>query len=154
MKSTMSAAARDYVRAFYRDNHLNLAAALMLTVLDVPAALIGSWLLVESSTSSAPVTPPRSRALAALCGAFLAASLAVSLGMYRAKCAFVYRALAQYKSLAFERLSEKGVRAFARENTGSYLSLLTNDVSSIEEATSSAASSSSITRFCSRGRSR
>ena len=33
MKSTMSAAARDYVRAFYRDNRLNLSAALVLTVL-------------------------------------------------------------------------------------------------------------------------
>ena len=34
MKSTMTDAARDYVRAFYRDNHLNLAAALALTVLE------------------------------------------------------------------------------------------------------------------------
>ena len=124
MKSTMSAAARDYVRAFYRDNRLNLAVALALTVLDVPAALIGSWLLgriidvIGTGDASALVR------LAVFCSAFLAVSLAVSLGMYRAKCAFVYRALAQYKSLAFERLSEKGVRAFARENTGSYLSLL------------------------------
>ncbi len=133
MKSTMSAAARDYVRAFYRDNHLNLAAALMLTVLDVPAALIGSWLLGRIIDVIGTGDASALARLAALCGAFLAASLAVSLGMYRAKCAFVYRALAQYKSLAFERLSEKGVRAFARENTGSYLSLLTNDVSSIEE---------------------
>ena len=133
MKSTMSAAARDYVRAFYRDNHLNLAAALMLTVLDVPAALIGSWLLGRIIDVIGTGDASALARLAALCGAFLAASLAVSLGMYRAKCAFVYRALAQYKSLAFERLSEKGVRAFARENTGSYLSLLTNDVTSVEE---------------------
>ena len=133
MKSTMTDAARDYVRAFYRDNHLNLAAALMLTVLDVPAALIGSWLLGRIIDVIGTGDASALARLAALCGAFLAASLAVSLGMYRAKCAFVYRALAQYKSLAFERLSEKGVRAFARENTGSYLSLLTNDVTSIEE---------------------
>ena len=133
MKSTMSAAARDYVRAFYRDNRLNLAAALALTVLDVPAALVGSWLLGRIIDVIGTGGASALARLAALCGAFLAASLAVSLGMYRAKCAFVYRALAQYKSLAFERLSEKGVRAFARENTGSYLSLLTNDVASIEE---------------------
>ena len=133
MKSTMSAVARDYVRAFYRDNRLNLAAALALTVLDVPAALVGSWLLGRIIDVIGTGDVSELARLAALCAAFLAASLAVSLGMYRAKCAFVYRALAQYKSLAFERLSEKGVRAFARENTGSYLSLLTNDVSSIEE---------------------
>lgn len=133
MKSTMSAAARDYVRAFYRDNRLNLSAALALTVLDVPAALVGSWLLGRIIDVIGTGDVSALARLAALCAAFLAASLAVSLGMYRAKCAFVYRALAQYKSLAFERLSEKGVRAFARENTGSYLSLLTNDVASIEE---------------------
>lgn len=133
MKSTMSAAARDYVRAFYRDNRLNLAAALALTVLDVPAALVGSWLLGRIIDVIGTGDASALAHLAALCGVFLVASLAVSLGMYRAKCAFVYRALEQYKSLAFERLSEKGVRAFAREDTGSYLSLLTNDVASIEE---------------------
>ena len=133
MKSTMSAAARDYVRAFYRDNRLNLAAALALTVLDVPAALVGSWLLGRIIDVIGTGDASALARLAVFCAAFLAASLAVSLGMYRAKCAFIYRALAQYKSLAFERLSEKGVRAFARENTGSYLSLLTNDVASIEE---------------------
>ncbi len=133
MKSTMSAVARDYVRAFYRDNRLNLAAALALTVLDVPAALVGSWLLGRIIDVIGTGDASALARLAVFCAAFLAASLAVSLGMYRAKCAFIYRALAQYKSLAFERLSEKGVRAFARENTGSYLSLLTNDVASIEE---------------------
>ena len=133
MKSTMSAAARDYVRAFYRDNRLNLAAALALTVLDVPAALVGSWLLGRIIDVIGTGDASALARLAVFCAAFLAASLTVSLGMYRAKCAFIYRALAQYKSLAFERLSEKGVRAFARENTGSYLSLLTNDVASIEE---------------------
>ena len=133
MKSTMSAAARDYVRAFYRDNRLNLAAALALTVLDVPAALVGSWLLGRIIDVIGTGDASALARLAVFCAAFLVASLAVSLGMYRAKCAFIYRALAQYKSLAFERLSEKGVRAFARENTGSYLSLLTNDVASIEE---------------------
>ena len=150
MKSTMSAAARDYVRAFYRDNRLNLAAALALTVLDVPAALVGSWLLGRIIDVIGTGDASALARLAVFCAAFLAASLAVSLGMYRAKCAFIYRALAQYKSLAFERLSEKGVRAFARENTGSYLST-TSPPS--RRATSSAASSSSITRFCSRGRS-
>ncbi len=133
MKSTMTAAARDYVCAFYRDNRLNLSAALALTVLDVPAALVGSWLLGRIIDVIGTGDVSELARLAVFCGAFLTASLAVSLGMYRAKCAFIYRALAQYKSLAFERLSEKGVRAFARENTGSYLSLLTNDVASIEE---------------------
>ena len=118
MKSTMTAAARDYVRAFYRDNRLNLSAALVLTVLDVPAALVGSWLLGRIIDVIGTGDVSELARLAVFCGAFLLASLAVSLGMYRAKCAFIYRALAQYKSLAFERLSEKGVRAFAFNKNG------------------------------------
>lgn len=41
--------------------------------------------------------------------------------------------MAQYKDYAFARLSEKGISAFARENTSRYLSALTNDAASIEE---------------------
>ena len=56
-----------------------------------------------------------------------------SLAIYRAKSSFICRALAQYKALAFRNLSEKSISAFSRENTGRYLSVLTNDVSSVEE---------------------
>ena len=77
MKSTMSAAARDYVRAFYRDNRLNLAAALALTVLDVPAALVGSWLLGRIIDVIGTGDASALAHLAALCGVFLqAASMA------------------------------------------------------------------------------
>ena len=53
--------------------------------------------------------------------------------MYRAKSRFIHRGLAQYKDLAFSRLSQKSIRAFSRENTGRYLSALTNDTNSVEE---------------------
>lgn len=49
------------------------------------------------------------------------------------KSRFIHRALQQYKSFAFKQLSRKGISAFFRENTGRYLSVLTNDVNSIEE---------------------
>ena len=49
-----------------------------------------------------------------------------------AKLGFVRRALVQYKALAFRRLSEKSISAFSQENTGRYLSTLTNDVTTSE----------------------
>lgn len=126
-------AAREYLSAFYRGNHASFVAAIALTLLDVPAALVGSWIIGEIIDVITSADPGRLTQLLAFSAVFLVASVAISTGMYRAKCAFIYRALAQYKELAFRRLSEKGIRAFTRESTGSYLSLLTNDVASIEE---------------------
>lgn len=57
---------------------------------------------------------------------------AVSVVRGRVKAAFVHRGLRQYKTMAFRRLSNKSISAFAKENTGRYLSVLTNDVNTLE----------------------
>ncbi len=131
--TSITPAAREHFRAFFDHNRARFVAALALTVLDIPSALIGSWLLGEIIDVIAAGDLGRLQALLALCAVFMVASFAISVGMYRAKSDFVFRALVSYKSLAFRRLSEKSIRAFSRENTGSYLSLLTNDVASVEE---------------------
>lgn len=131
--TSITPAAREYFRAFYRHNYACFAVALALTVLDIPSALIGSWLLGEIIDVISSGDLARLQVLLAFGAVFTVVSFAISVGMYRAKSDFVCRALVSYKSLAFRRLSEKGIRAFARENTGSYLSLLTNDVASVEE---------------------
>ena len=46
--------------------------------------------------------------------------------------AFIRRATTQYKAYAFERLLQKSLHSVSTENTAKYLSMLTNDVSSIE----------------------
>lgn len=45
--TSITPAAREYFRAFFDHNRARFAAALALTVLDIPSALIGSWLLGE-----------------------------------------------------------------------------------------------------------
>lgn len=45
---------------------------------------------------------------------------------------FMRRALTQYKAYAFREITKKSIHAFNGENTGKYISALTNDVSSIE----------------------
>ncbi len=46
--------------------------------------------------------------------------------------AFIRRAATQYKTYAFERLLQKSLRSVSAENTSKYISMLTNDVNSIE----------------------
>ena len=90
-----------------------------------------SWVLGEVLDA---VTALDTARLARL--AWAAAGVAVFLGLaetlyYRALGSFTRRALGQYKPCAFRRLSEKGISAFARENSGRYLSVLTGDVTVI-----------------------
>lgn len=131
--TSVTPAAREYFRAFYDHNRARFVAALALTVLDMPAALVGSWLIGEIIDVISAGDLARLQSIFAFSVVFVVLSFAVTTAMYRVKCEFIRRALTQYKSLAFSRLSEKSIRAFSRENTGSYLSLLTNDVASVEE---------------------
>ena len=126
-------AARQYFRAFYQGNRLRFALAMVLTILIFPENLIGSWLLgevIDVIAAGDLVWLGRTLAFTAV---FVPVCFLLNLAIYRAKSSFVCRALAQYKALAFRNLSEKSISAFSRENTGRYLSVLTNDVSSVEE---------------------
>ena len=67
-------------------------------------------------------------ALALFIGLFV-----VQMLMKRVRCAFVRRAMIQYKNLAFKIISNKNITSFAKEKTSSYLSVLTNDATYIEE---------------------
>lgn len=132
-KPEKNPAARAYFRAFYRGNRLRCAAAMLLLLLSVPQNLIGSWLLgevVDVITSGDVEWLKRTLLFTVV---FVAAIFCVNTAMYRVKSTFIHKALAQYKSLAFQNLSEKSISAFSRENTGRYISVLTNDVNSVEE---------------------
>ncbi len=123
--------ARPYIRAFYEHNRLRFLGTAALHLLEIPSMLAVSWLLGE--VIDAVGTGDRARLLRLL---WAAAGVVVFLGAeetlyYRALSACLGRALTQYKSYAFRRLSEKGIGAFARESTGRYLSVLTGDVSTI-----------------------
>ncbi|MDE6881475.1 MAG: ABC transporter ATP-binding protein/permease [Oscillospiraceae bacterium] len=126
-------AARQYFRSFYQNNRLRFVLAMTLTVLMSPGNLIGSWLLGEIIDVIAAGDLEWLGRTLLFTVIFLAVLFLVGIAMYRAKSSFVCRALTQYKSLAFQNLSEKSISAFARENTGRYISVLTNDVNSVEE---------------------
>lgn len=131
--SRPSEAARPYFQAFYQNNRLWYAGALLLLLLGTPANLVASWMLGEILDVITAGDMGRLWRMIRFAAVFCGAVTLVDLGMRKCRSAFIHRALAQYKSLAFSRLSEKSISAFSRENTGRYLSVLTNDVNTLEE---------------------
>ncbi len=125
--------ARPYIRAFYAHNRGAFALTLVLDALVQAGTLYLAWLLgsvLDTITAGrmGELTRNAWRALV-----FIPAMIALELGWHRARAAFLRRALTQYKALAFQKLSEKSISAFTKENTGRYLSVLTNDVNTVEE---------------------
>jgi len=133
MKKAKPAGAALYFKAFYKKNHLNFAAAVVLTALTALVNLYFSWFLGEVINVAQAESLARLWALLKLTVVTLAGYMVVELTMYRTKARFIHRALDQYKTLAFQNLSQKSISAFSRENTGRYISVLTNDVNTIEE---------------------
>lgn len=124
---------RPYRRAFYRNNKLTFCAALVLAILSTAFNLMISWLLGAVMDC---IFEGNMKKLYAYLWIVLVSMLSFVIleGLLQfCKSRFIHRALEQYKSYAFRRLSQKGISAFFRENTGRYLSVLTNDVNSIEE---------------------
>ena len=132
-KTPKNSATRQYYRAFYQNNHLRFVLAMLLTVLSFPGNLIASWLLGEVIDVVAAGDLDWLLRTLVLTVIFLVVMFLTSVGMYWTKSSFTHKALTQYKSLAFRNLSEKSISAFSRENTGRYISVLTNDVNSVEE---------------------
>ena len=128
-----SKAAKPYFQAFYRNNRLWYAGAMLLLLLGTPANLVASWMLGEILDVITAGDMGRLWGMARFAAVFCGAVTLVDLGMRKCRSVFIHRALAQYKALAFSRISEKSISAFSRENTGRYLSVLTNDVNTLEE---------------------
>lgn len=124
---------REFLRTFYCKNKLNFTLAFLLCALGGTFMPAVSWLL------GAVVDAMTMADMDYLCGlALQMAVVTVLAGLVswladRANARFLNRAVHQYKTLAFQKISGKGISAFSGENTGRYLSALTNDVSAIEQ---------------------
>ena len=122
-----------YTRAIFRGNRLCFVIALLFTCAGTLWNLIVSYLLGYILDIMTTGNLAQLAHTTLFCLGLSAVIFLSQLALYRAKTRFIHRGLAQYKDLAFSRLSQKSIRAFAQENTGRYLSALTNDTNSIEE---------------------
>ena len=123
---------REYFRAFQKGNRLLWAAVMILTILSAPMNLMVSWLLKEAMDALAAGNMDWLLDLAGIAAAVLTVTTVIDLLIVRLKAAYIRRALDQYKAAAFRKLSQKSISAFSRENTGRYISVLTNDIGAIE----------------------
>ena len=125
-------AAQEYFRAFYERNRLYFAAGMVGIALSLVLNLSVSWVLGAVLDTITTGDLGQLRFIFRFVAGLLVFNAILDLGYYSSRAVFIHRALEQYKSLAFQKLSAKSISAFSQENTGRYLSTLTNDVAAIE----------------------
>ncbi len=124
---------KPYFQAFYHGNRLLYATIMIIRVVSniLPLALsinLGSLMDIAVG-GTMPKLLQSGVTLAILLILFF---IEESLTGWLQSC-FLKRAMRQYKETAFKQLTKKSILAFSKENTGRYISVLTNDTASIEE---------------------
>lgn len=132
-KSKPSPAVKEYTGAFYEKNRLCFAVGILFSLLEIPVNLGLSWLLGRVLDLVAAADLAGLFHLVWYMIAVAAGDTLICTVKSRTTSLFVHRGLRQYKALAFRKLSQKSIRAFTKENTGRYVSVLTNDVNTLEE---------------------
>ena len=133
IKKDFNCAEKDYLKAFYKKNMLQFYLGLVFSLLGIPINLVLSWMLgaVLDTVVEKNLEQLVHLLIAGLVLAIVAGGVGIALA--RSKAIFIHRGLKQYKEYAFSKLSQKSISAFVSENTGRYLSILTNDISTLEE---------------------
>lgn len=123
---------RELMRSLYRKNRLAFWTTVGCTVLLSGFNLLISWLLqrITDLSMGRDVQPVIAMALGSLVALF--AFGVIGLIQRASSSRFAYRAMSQYRDMAFEAISRKSVSSFDRENTATYLSALTNDTAVVE----------------------
>ncbi len=124
---------RPYLAQFYRGNRLPFALGLLASALISVINLAVTWIIQQlmDTVSGAAGSLPLST-LAALTAAVIAAIVLLKCVNAWAGPCFQRRACEQYKAYAFERLTRKSAASFSQDNTAVYLSMFTNDLSTLE----------------------
>ncbi len=126
---------REFIKSFYKGNRLNFALALTATIIMSFANLVISWLLqqvIDCATGNGNAYSFKT--LLIILFVIIGIMGLFSVLLYFSKPAFISKAMKQYKDTALDKISQKGISAFRRENTSLYSSALSNDAASIEKS--------------------
>ena len=123
----------ELLRTFYHKNKGNFALAAVLWAIGAAFQPLASWALGAVTDAMALQDLGYLRRVSIVILIAVPAICMVSWLEERAAARFVGKAVRQYKEMAFEKISRKGISAFAKEHTGRYLSALTNDINAIEQ---------------------
>ena len=118
---------------FYKGNRMLWLCYTFLMVLDGGLNLLLSFLLQQITDATLTGNAETLRNLCAVCLISVAGIMVVCFLQYFVQAKFMKRAMSKYKNEVFTRILKKSRRSFRSENTGVYLSALTNDATSIEE---------------------
>ena len=118
---------------FYKGNRLIWLCYTVLMVMDGGLNLLLSFLLQQITDATLTGSAETLRNLCAVCLISVAGIMVVFFLQYFTQAKFMKKAMSKYKKEVFTRLLKKSRRSFRSENTGVYLSALTNDAASIEE---------------------
>lgn len=121
------------IKSFYENNRANFILAVVLNTVMALMGIFISWTLGEVVDAVAQLDAGALGRVAVVMGIGTPCFLLADLLAQRTKARFIHKGLRQYKEQVFGAVSEKSIRAFNKENTGTYLSALTNDTASIEE---------------------
>lgn len=123
---------RQMLQSFHRNNKLNFLMAFFFIILDGLVMLTIAWLLAASIDATTNASIEGLKNVAIITAVVVPSFWLVGILEKKFMAKYVHRGLRQYKDVAFERLSEKSIRAFVLENTSTYLSTFTNDATSVE----------------------
>ncbi len=124
---------KQFKHQFYRSNKGNLFLGLVSMLLLACGNLAVSWLLQQIIDIAAGVPGSFTLLQLTYISILITVGLILSLILqYHTTPRFIKKALEQYKNFAFRNLTNKGIHSFTAENTSSYVSALSNDVTSIE----------------------
>ncbi len=124
---------KDLRRQFYKGNKLAFGVAVFTALTMAILSLSTSWLIQQLMDTISGVEGALGLKTLALLTVGLIC-LAVVMGMveYASKPRFMKKAIQQYKEFAFDSLLKKNINTFNGEAAASYISALSNDVTSIE----------------------
>ena len=132
-KSEIRKRRRSFTRQFFKGNTGAFLAAVLETIILVGANLMISWLmqvLIDVTTGvDNDFTLLQVALLCAGCIGILAFGMWLA---WLSKPRFIAKGIGQYKEFVFGKISQKGISAFAGENTSFYISALSNDANTIE----------------------
>ncbi|MBR6527930.1 MAG: ABC transporter ATP-binding protein, partial [Lachnospiraceae bacterium] len=124
---------KPYLQQFYRGNGWRFALALMVTLVMTASTMMVSWLLqvIIDMATGANVGFSFSQVVLLTISGILLEAFAYFLA-YHSKPRFIAKGIGQYKEYVYERLCQKGIGAFSRENSSLYISALSNDAKTVE----------------------
>ena len=123
----------DLRKSFFRNNKLLYLLSLALSVASMIILIFFAYVAQRLLDVANKGSLEELKSVILFMFTLIAALLIVELLAKFIKAAFFRKAMYQYKNDAFSMITKKGISSFASETTSSYLSILTNDATYIED---------------------